>query len=219
MVRAWEGLGYNRRARALHATAEAVVARHGGRVPADLVALEALPGIGPYTARAVLAFAFEDEAAVLDTNVARVLARAVAGRPLRPARGPGAGRPAPARRARRGPTTRPCSTSGPDTAGPVPTARAARSGAGAPGRGRVGPTPTRPGPRPAPRGRSPASPAPTARAVAGWSPRLRRGPIAAAAVAAAAGWPEDPDRAERVLADLVAEGLVGRSADGSAHLV
>ncbi|HEV3495601.1 MAG TPA: A/G-specific adenine glycosylase, partial [Actinomycetes bacterium] len=80
VVRAWAGLGYNRRAVNLHRTATVVVERHGGRLPADLPGLLALPGIGPYTARAVLAFAFEADVAVLDTNVARVLARALGGR-------------------------------------------------------------------------------------------------------------------------------------------
>ncbi len=82
VVRAWEGLGYNRRAVSLHRTAVTVVERHGGRLPADLGALQALPGVGPYVARAVLAFAFEQDVGVLDTNAARVLARAVAGRRL-----------------------------------------------------------------------------------------------------------------------------------------
>ena len=59
VVVAWSGLGYNRRAVALHATATACVDRHGGRLPASLAELVALPGVGPYTARAVLAFAFE----------------------------------------------------------------------------------------------------------------------------------------------------------------
>jgi A/G-specific adenine glycosylase len=81
VVTLWAGLGYNRRAVNLHRCAVAVVDRHGGRVPADRAALEALPGIGPYTARAVLAFAFEAPAGVLDTNAARVLAR-LAGRRL-----------------------------------------------------------------------------------------------------------------------------------------
>ncbi|HWH32576.1 MAG TPA: A/G-specific adenine glycosylase [Egibacteraceae bacterium] len=79
---AWRGLGYNRRALNLHRAAQAVVQRHGGRVPGDLEALRALPGVGDYTARAVLAFAFGRDAAPVDTNVARVLARAVAGAPL-----------------------------------------------------------------------------------------------------------------------------------------
>jgi A/G-specific adenine glycosylase len=82
VVRAWAGLGYNRRAVNLHRTATVVVADHGGRLPDDLDALLALPGIGPYTARAVLAFAFERDHGVVDTNAARVIARAVAGRRL-----------------------------------------------------------------------------------------------------------------------------------------
>ena len=83
VLRAWEGLGYHRRAVALHAAASAITEEHGGQVPGELGTLLALPGIGPYTARAVLAFAFEQDVAVVDTNVARVLSRAVAGRPLR----------------------------------------------------------------------------------------------------------------------------------------
>ena len=75
VLRLWQGLGYPRRARNLHATAAAVVDRHDGRLPDDLHALLALPGIGPYTARAVLAFAFERDVAVVDTNIARILAR------------------------------------------------------------------------------------------------------------------------------------------------
>ena len=81
VVRAWAGLGYNRRAVHLHATAVVVVERHGGTLPDELDALLALPGVGPYTARAVLAFAFERDVGVVDTNAARVLARR-AGRSL-----------------------------------------------------------------------------------------------------------------------------------------
>jgi A/G-specific adenine glycosylase len=71
----WQGLGYPRRARNLHASARRIVEEHGGRVPANLDKLLALPGVGPYTARAVLAFAHEVDVAVVDTNIARVLAR------------------------------------------------------------------------------------------------------------------------------------------------
>lgn len=81
VVTMWSGLGYNRRALNLHRTACALIDQHGGRVPDDLSALLALPGIGPYTARAILAFAYEADIGVLDTNAARVLAR-WAGRPL-----------------------------------------------------------------------------------------------------------------------------------------
>lgn len=71
----WQGLGYPRRARDLHRSAQLVVRDHGGVLPDDLEALLALPGIGPYTARAVLVFAYERDTAVVDTNIARVLAR------------------------------------------------------------------------------------------------------------------------------------------------
>lgn len=71
----WTGLGYPRRARALHDTAKVLVAEHRGVVPPVLDALLALPGVGPYTARAVLTFAFGHDVGVVDTNIARVLAR------------------------------------------------------------------------------------------------------------------------------------------------
>lgn len=76
VIRAWRGLGYNRRALALHRAARAIVDEHGGRVPDSLEALIALPGIGPYTARAVLAIAFNRPVAALDVNIRRVLGRA-----------------------------------------------------------------------------------------------------------------------------------------------
>ncbi len=81
VLRAWAGLGYNRRALALHRAAQAIVADHGGRVPDDVAALERLPGVGPYTARAVAAIAFNRPAGAVDTNVRRVLGRIAAGAP------------------------------------------------------------------------------------------------------------------------------------------
>ncbi|HEX5495413.1 MAG TPA: A/G-specific adenine glycosylase [Mycobacteriales bacterium] len=78
-VRMWGKLGYPRRALRLRECAVAIVDRHGGRVPADVDALLALPGVGAYTARAVAAFAFGRREPVVDTNVRRVVARAVAG--------------------------------------------------------------------------------------------------------------------------------------------
>jgi A/G-specific adenine glycosylase len=75
VIELWQGLGYNRRAVNLHRCATLVRDKHGGDLPADRAALMELPGIGPYTARAVLAFAFEHDVAVVDTNVARILAR------------------------------------------------------------------------------------------------------------------------------------------------
>jgi A/G-specific adenine glycosylase len=80
-IRQWGRLGYPRRALRLHETATILVARHGGRVPADVDALRALPGLGSYTAAAVASFAFGQRHAVLDTNVRRVLARLAAGQP------------------------------------------------------------------------------------------------------------------------------------------
>ncbi|MEV5410921.1 A/G-specific adenine glycosylase [Thermopolyspora sp. NPDC052614] len=78
-VREWGRLGYPRRALNLHACARAIVAEHDGRVPSEYERLRALPGIGDYTAAAVASFAYGGRHAVLDTNVRRVLARAVQG--------------------------------------------------------------------------------------------------------------------------------------------
>ena len=79
-VRAWGRLGYPRRALRLHNAATVIVARHAGEVPSSYPELLALPGVGSYTAAAVASFAFGQRHAVLDTNVRRVLARAVEGR-------------------------------------------------------------------------------------------------------------------------------------------
>jgi A/G-specific adenine glycosylase len=81
VLRAWRGLGYNRRALNLQRAARAIVDQHGGQFPSDLVALQALPGIGPYTARAVAVHAFGHRGAPIDTNVRRVMRR-VSGRDL-----------------------------------------------------------------------------------------------------------------------------------------
>jgi A/G-specific adenine glycosylase len=74
-IRQWGRLGYPRRAQRLHATARAIVERHGGEVPREYAELRALPGIGDYTAAAILSFAFGQRQVVLDTNVRRVLLR------------------------------------------------------------------------------------------------------------------------------------------------
>jgi len=81
VLRAWQGIGYNRRAVNLKRAAEAVVADHYGRVPESTDDLEKLPGIGKYTSRAVACFAFGAHVAVVDVNVRRVLST-FAGRPL-----------------------------------------------------------------------------------------------------------------------------------------
>ena len=158
-----------------------VVERHGGQVPADLSALRALPGVGPYTARAVLAFAFEADTGVVDTNVARVLARAVAGAPaarrtrprpladdLVPA-GPVVGLQPGALRPR-----------GPALHGPAPRLRRLPAGAAAVRWARSGwrRRRTRRPARPAGRQPGAASTARTARAGAAWWPRSGAGPLA-----------------------------------------
>ncbi|WP_281382572.1 A/G-specific adenine glycosylase [Corynebacterium incognita] len=85
VLRAWDRLGYPRRALRLHAAAQAIRDEHGGVVPDDVDELLALPGIGDYTARAVACFAFGRNVPVVDTNVRRVHARAVTGVFLQPA--------------------------------------------------------------------------------------------------------------------------------------
>jgi A/G-specific adenine glycosylase len=77
VLRAWRGLGYNRRALNLQRAARVIVSEHGGSVPSDLDGLLGLPGVGPYTARAVAALAFGQAVGPVDTNVRRVLARLV----------------------------------------------------------------------------------------------------------------------------------------------
>lgn len=76
-VRAWGRLGYPRRALRLHAAATAIADEHDGVVPRTVEELRALPGVGEYTAAAVIAFAFGERSVVLDTNVRRVLARTI----------------------------------------------------------------------------------------------------------------------------------------------
>jgi A/G-specific adenine glycosylase len=77
VLRAWRGLGYNRRALALQQAASVVVDQHGGRVPGTVAGLERLPGVGPYTARAVAAIAYGLPVGAVDTNVRRVISRLV----------------------------------------------------------------------------------------------------------------------------------------------
>jgi A/G-specific adenine glycosylase len=86
VMESWQGLGYYARARNLHALSRHVHATRDGLLPAEPAELRALPGVGAYTAGAVASFAFERRAALVDTNVARVLARVFAPRlnPKRP---------------------------------------------------------------------------------------------------------------------------------------
>ena len=182
--------------------------RHDGAVPDDLDALRRLPGIGPYTARAILAFAFERDVAVVDTNVARVLSRAVANRPLTASRrsaSPTRWSPGPGLGAQPG-----LLDLGALSCTPVRGARlrAATVLSMAPlGRGE---------PDPARRTAFSSRPQASFRG----SDREGRGrllhaaldaPVAAGALAAAAGWPGDPARARRVADEMVAEGLLESS--------
>ena len=75
VLAAWEGLGYYSRARRLHSMARTLTTRHGGGIPESERELLALPGVGPYTAAAIRAFAHDKRAVVLDTNIIRVLSR------------------------------------------------------------------------------------------------------------------------------------------------
>jgi A/G-specific adenine glycosylase len=206
VVRAWAGLGYNRRAVHLHRCAAAVVERHGGALPRDLPALLALPGIGPYTARAVLAFAYEDEVGVVDTNVGRVIAR-WAGRPLRPAEAQAmADDLVPAG------WSWAWNQAVMELGGTVCRRRRPRCEA----------CPARSGCVWSLRGLDVPDPADGSAGVGGGQPRfegsdrqgrgrlvdaLRRGPVAHRDLPAVMGWPDDPARATRVAATLVGDGL------------
>jgi A/G-specific adenine glycosylase len=214
VVRAWEGLGYNRRAVNLHRAAVRIAA-HG--FPDTLAGLLALPGVGPYTARAVLAYAYEADAAVVDTNVARVLAR-VGGRRLTPKEAQAAA----------------------DALAPPGEAWAWNQAIMDLGAQRCRPrVPACDGCPLAPwcRWRRAGHPEPdpavsSAHVSGGQSPfdgsdrqgrgrlvdALRRGPVAARDVAAVMGWPGDPDRAGRVAATLVADGLAAVDPAGTLTL-
>lgn len=218
VVRLWAGLGYNRRALNLHRCAEVVVARHGGALPDDLAALLALPGVGPYTARAVLAFAFEHPVGVVDTNVGRVLARWT-GRPLRAAEAQAladglaaaAGSAGGERSWRWNQSVMElgaavCQRRRPDCAA-CPVAPWCRWGED---------------------GLVPPDPADGSAGVSTGQPRfagsdrqgrgrlvaaLCAGPVPVADVAAVVGWPEDPARADRVAVGVLEDGLAVRDGD------
>lgn len=214
---AWSGLGYPRRARNLHLAAAQMVERHQGSVPSGLDQLLALPGVGPYTASAVLAFAFERDVGVVDTNVARVLAR-------------WEGRPLSAAEART------------LAQGQVPAGEGwwwnqsiMELGATVcgPRRPRCDDCPVRSGCAWSRRGTPNPDPAQGSALVSGrqtpfdGSDRQARGRLLAAVTAGvvapddlpgACGVPDDPARAERIVAGLEADGLVSRSADGTVSL-
>lgn len=203
VVRVWAGLGYNRRAVHLHRAATVVVERHGGRLPDDLDALLALPGVGPYTARAVLAFAFERDVGVLDVNAARVLARAWHATTQQEADAlvpPGQGWAwnqavldlGATVCTRRAPACEGCPLVGgcawraagrPDPDPAAPASRQSRfAGSDRQGRGRL-------------------------------VDAIRAAPVPLDGLAVAAGWPDDPGRAARAAASLLADGLAVVVAD------
>ena len=212
MVRLWSGLGYNRRALNLHRAAVAMVADHDGVVPHEDAALRALPGVGPYTARAVRTFAFGDDVAAVDTNGVRVLARGVAGAPLtlREATALGdqlvpAGESWEFNQAMFDLGATVCTAA-------RPTAPGARCAASAPGAARAW----------VPRCADPWRLSPTARPQSTFAgsdrqgrgrllDALRHGGVRRSGLAGACGWPDDPARAERVAGAVVAEGFAAWS--------
>jgi A/G-specific adenine glycosylase len=211
----WAGLGYYRRALSLRDCAMAIVSRHGGAVPNDLSALLALPGIGPYTARAVLAFAFEEPVGVLDTNIGRVLARAVVGKPLTRLEAQrvvdelvSGRRPREFNLALMDLGARLCSSQHPSCATcPIEAASSCawrRQGGNDPARRSAATS------RPQPRFEG------SNRQGRGRLLRAARiAPIPSADVAVVAGWPDDVDRADAVAAQLLDGGLLVRRPDGS----
>jgi A/G-specific adenine glycosylase len=78
VLKTWEGLGYYRRARQLHASARTIVSEHGGKIPDDPAAVRALPGVGRYIAGAIMSFAFDRPEPIVEANSQRVLARLLA---------------------------------------------------------------------------------------------------------------------------------------------
>jgi len=231
VLRAWQGLGYNRRALALRATAQAVVERGGW--PDTVEGLAALPGVGPYTARAVACFALGLQVAPVDTNVARVLARALLGSD--PASLGPAARQRLADQALPPPPTGAALPGSPDPSG--------RAWAWSSALMDVGALHCRPRPvchgcplEPSCRWRALGAAAPPARpraqapfatsdrrwrgavvrVLAGTPGGLDPGALAEAVDAAAAGRP--PGWFEGLLARLQAEGLLARTPDGRLHL-
>jgi len=231
VLRAWQGLGYNRRALALHRTAQAVEERGGW--PDSVEGLAGLPGVGPYTARAVACFALGRRVAPVDTNVARVLARSLAG--ADPAQLTPAARQRLADQALPPPAHGPAVAGAPDPSGRAWTWSSALMDVGA--------LHCRPRPRcegcplaPSCRWRAlgPAAPPPRPRAQAPFATSDRR--WRGAVVRALAGAPDGLDRAaladavqavaadrpagwfDTLLARLEAEGLVATGADGRLHL-
>ena len=218
VVDAWSGLGYNRRAVNLHRAAIQIVERHGGDLPDDLDALLALPGVGPYTARAVLVFAFDRDIGLVDTNAGRFVARALAGRAVTRVESQHIADGAVPRgeawawgQAVFDLGAAICTKSSPrcSTCPIVQQCAWARAGWSDPdpidgSAGVSRPQSTFAGSFRQGRGRLVAA--------------LRDGPLAPERVAVAAGWPDDDARAGAALTSLVRDGLAVIDADGRASL-
>jgi A/G-specific adenine glycosylase len=221
----WDGLGYPRRAVALRRAAAIVAAQHEGRVPRDLPALLALPGVGAYTARAVMAFGYDLPAMPIDTNVGRVLARALAGARLGPSAARSLGDSLLGSAPRSG---RARALAVMDLGAVLCTARSPRCG-------RCPLSGPRSGRPPLCRYAAAAAEGPVADPASGsWAvsrPQARfqgsdreargrllraaaRGPLAPDELPAAAGCPADPGRAVRVAESLVTDGLLVRTVIG-----
>ena len=208
MLEAWAGLGYNRRARHLHQAACAIVERHGGSVPPTSRPCWRCRASGPTRPGRCCVFAFEHHEAVVDVNVARVLARAVAGQPVVARRGAGLA-DALVPRGRSWEWNQSLMEIGAVAVhGPCPGVRPVPAGASAV------PWANAPGDR-RPTRRRPAR----ARARFEGSDRqgrgrlvdaLRSGPVPPRRLRRACGWPDDPERARRVADALVADGLARR---------
>jgi A/G-specific adenine glycosylase len=210
-IRAWGRLGYPRRALRLHECATAMVTHHGGHVPADITALRALPGIGTYTANAVATFAFAQRHPVVDTNVRRVVARAVAGSPDA------------------GPTTTPADLRAVEALLPSDPPRAARTSVSLMELGALLCTAQNPSCHTCPlsarcawhQAGSPTAPGPSRRpqAYAGTDRQIRGrllailrdhdGPVPRATLDLA--WPQEPTRRDAALATLITDGLATRA--------
>jgi A/G-specific adenine glycosylase len=206
VVRLWSGLGYNRRALNLHRAAVVIAEEHGGVVPGDERALRALPGVGPSTARAVLSFAFGADVATVDTNVVRVISRAVTGTGLTLPQAQSLGdRLLPAGHSWEfnqamfdlGATV--CTSARP-ACDLCPLRHRCRWRSA----GRPDPDPWRASPSVRPQARFTGS---DRQGRGRLVQALRQGAVARESLAAACGWPDDRDRAERITASLVAEGF------------
>jgi A/G-specific adenine glycosylase len=217
-IRAWSGLGYNRRAVNLHRTATILIERYDGKLPSELEALLELPGVGPYTARAVLSSAFGHRVGIVDVNVHRVLARAAVGAELSMAEAQRiADRLVPERQSRewnvalmdfgsricraRSPQCETCVLAQSDLCAWRSSARTPVSDpsrpAGADRRSQHFDGSDRQG-----RGRI--------------IERARRGQVREGEIAVVAGWPDDAGRARAVVDRLVSEGLLVRVRGGYA---